>query len=55
MNSTVLEHLLSAECREVRYSGCPRVVGGQTSEQARAVRVGECGSLIPSSSQVGRG
>ena len=55
MNSTVMEHLLCAGCREVRYSGCPRVVGGQTTEQARTVRVSECGSLIPSSPQVGRG
>ena len=55
MNSAVMEHLPSAGCREIRHSGCPRVVGRQTSEQARAVRVSECGTLIPSSPQVGRG
>lgn len=33
----------------------PEWWGTQTSEQAGAVRVSECGSLIPSSPQVGRG
>lgn len=27
MNSTVMEHLFSAGCGEIRHDGCPRVVG----------------------------
>lgn len=56
MNSTFIEHLLSAGCRKRRQSGCHSQAGvwGQTSEQARALRASDCGVPKAPSPQGGR-